>query len=321
MTDKGSGGVSPESGYDRLISILFPVVVLMLFFVFFDVLYTVFLSVYGESVLPEEQYPVFNIGLNGLTELDYTTKKQIYEIRTRRINEYPFLAPRGYTPRSDVFGGIVDGKPWWGILGLSFYGPGRKGIEGDSLQSLYIENPYLLVGLDEGFAYIVDEKRAESRGLEPTPIYPMPVSLVWAKQGDWAKAVFNITELRAQQNKFVSSANLLQNLQFVAYNARDLGFNYLYLVPEKSPNINVLSKGTVTGFFSQTSKKPLLIKHFIHRGDSCGYPGGCNNISPHQSEFVIRYYSLPARAYLKMWREKPDSVEEEPDMVYVMELV
>ncbi len=90
--------------------------------------------------------PSINIGINPMIELDFLTKEDIYDIRSKYVLLHPELLPGSYNPSEEVFGQIASGKPWWGILGLSYYGDGEKSIEGNSEDSRLLVNPFLLVG-------------------------------------------------------------------------------------------------------------------------------------------------------------------------------
>ena len=59
---------------------------------------------------------------------------------------------------------------------------------------------------------------------------------------------------------------------------------------------------------------------YLHRGGSCGYPGGCNNISPRTPPIDnIQITAWPARVAIWFWRDDPGSELEAPDMVFVIE--
>ena len=47
-----------------------------------------------------------------------------------------------------MFGQVEDGRPWWGIEGQYFHGPGQRSIEGPSEESCFVLNPFLLVAVD-----------------------------------------------------------------------------------------------------------------------------------------------------------------------------
>ena len=50
-------------------------------------------------------------------------KDEVYEIRRKYVMKYSQLIQGDYEPDKDIFGQIESGKPWWGILGISYYGP------------------------------------------------------------------------------------------------------------------------------------------------------------------------------------------------------
>jgi hypothetical protein len=88
-----------------------------------------------------------------------------------------------------------------------------------------------------------------------------------------------------------------------------MGFSCVYLDDIKSRNV------------ISNMKTPFVIPQFIHAGGSCGYSGGCNNGSPFAKELILRVDSLPARAYLKLWKNKPSSKTDPPDMIFIIEMI
>ena len=259
----------------------------------------------NEPMLDEEWEDALEIELNPLIELDFKTRDEIYDIRRNYVNEYPQLVEGDYEPSTKVFGYITDKKPWLGILGISYYGVGKKSIEGPSEESRFIANPFLLIGLDEGYAYDVSDM-----GLEPQPIYPTPIRLIWSKDKRSAKVWYDIGDFWDKKREYFYPPS--QNLFIlISYNARDLGFNYLYLVPQNSKNITFLDERVA----------PIPLRHFLHSGGSCGYPGGCNNMSPWMGKFRIKIHALPARVYLKLWRKKPKDISKPADMVFIIEMI
>ena len=102
-----------------------------------------------------------------------------------------------------------------------------------------------------------------------------------------------------------------RQLSLIAYNARDLGYAYLYVDPKKSQNITWMG----------TNGKAARLGQFIHRGGSCGYPGGCNNMSPYIQELEMKVKSLSARAYIKLWRRSPKDVNAVADMTFIIDMI
>ena len=278
------------------------------------------------------------VPINPMVEFDYRSVEEIYEIRqaavaknfnliskqyltSENIDSFPLpmwktilnkistkLKPakqKSYLPNQNIFGQIVGGKPWWGILGISYYGPGQQGIEGLSEESRILVNPYILVGLVESTAHIVDTKK-----FSPKEIYPKPVSLIWQSKQNTARAQYDISSYVSLAKQYRYSGMDKLSLNLVAYNACDFGYNYLYLDPGDSRNVKT----------HDPSNSIVQLIQYIHLGNSCGYPGGCNNMSPYVTGLELDVLSLPARAHLKLWKNKPTNNVNPADFDFILEL-
>ncbi|MEW6406382.1 MAG: hypothetical protein AB1649_31750, partial [Chloroflexota bacterium] len=118
-------------------------------------------------------------------------------------------------------------------------------------------------------------------------------------------------EARAEVTYDAECVNRGQNYTFVliAYNARDFNMNYIFVSYQDSLNI---AKPEIPA-------APLANPQFIHQGNSCGYPGGCNNMSPYTPEIDgIEITALPAQAIIWLWKHQPASAEQPPDMTFVL---
>ena len=90
-----------------------------------------------------------NIKINLPSEYNYMSKNQIYRLRIKYVKDSLFYNAN-YEPSEEVFGQIVDGKPWWGLIScdeLNYKGDYHQRIEGDSKVSVQMNNPNALVGL------------------------------------------------------------------------------------------------------------------------------------------------------------------------------
>lgn len=247
------------------------------------------------------------IVLHPLAELDFKTKPEIYELRKQEVMKYPqLLEAKKYTPSEAVFGQIQDKKPWWGILGHCYYGDGQQSIAGASEESRFLMNPFLLVGLDTGSAV-----RLTGSPLPAREIYPMAYNLEWNKAKRTASVKYNVARFREQAKQYNYPEEMMRIFALMAYNARDLGYEYLYVDPEASENITSLNE---TG-------APLAIPFFIHTGYSCGYPGGCNNMSPQAPNFRIRVKQIPAAVHIRLWKKAPARKDANADMVFVIHIM
>jgi hypothetical protein len=260
-------------------------------------------NAFADENVPQD---TFEVSLNPMMELDFLKKEEIFSLRKKFVFQYPELAAKDYAPSEKVFGSLEDGLPWWGILGRSFYGDGQQSIKGVSLESLFITNPYLFVGLDNEVAIKVV---GPDPWIRPEEVYAKPVKLVWAKNRAWAKVIYDVSSFWVLERKYGVQNSYINTLGLHAANARDLGFNYLYVVEEKSENIESLNP---TG-------EALAIPYLYHKGNSCGYAGGCNNISPNAPDFRVRINVLPAVIYIKLWKFKPAKTGWPADMTFIIQ--
>ena len=240
---------------------------------------------------------MINIPINPMIELDFKSKSEIYAIRKRYVMQHSNLLNSSYSPSNEVFGQIESGKPWWGIDGLSYKGPGEHGIDGASEETRFICNPFLLVGLDKGVANITDRKPREQ--------YPRPISLEWSINKKRARVVYAVKSFWAGN---ILNCPKVKSHEFslIAYNARDLGYKFMFIDLKKSPNVS-LQSGTPQVF---------AIPQFIHTGGSCGYKGGCNNMSPFCADLEIKVKKLPSKVFCKLWRRKPVNQHSPADMEF-----
>ncbi len=253
------------------------------------------------DVLEEIGQDAIEIPLNPLRKLDGFSREDIFNSRRENVNKISGFAPPNYAPSMDAFGQIQDGKPWWGLLGLSYFGPGMQSIEGHSRESQFIDNPYILAGVCEKFANIVTNK-----SLAPQEIYAKPLKLIWGRDRSWGQITYNVSQ--AYQSAVLYRYIDPQENYLAVINARDFGFNFFAIDASRSRNIRA------------TVNKILPIIQFIHTGGSCGYPGGCNNRSPTQPELNFKWNMLPARIYLKLWRSQPQDFSQKADMDFVIDL-
>lgn len=206
------------------------------------------------------------VPLNPMEEYDYKTKEEILQVRRYVIEQHPVLGGSSYRPSAAVFGQIAEKSPWWGIEGIYFYGKGKKSISGWSEESRLIDNPFLLVGLIETSAY--------QNSLAPeqyVSYYPRPSQLWFEPRANRGGVFYDVRSHFEHLEKHDYPKNE-KKLRLVAYNARDFGYNFIYIDSQKSSGIVP----------NNPDKRPIRIRQFIHLGSSCGHPVGCNNMSPVQ---------------------------------------
>lgn len=251
-------------------------------------------------------------------ELDFMRRDEVLALRAAAVNEHGELLAEDYTPADAVFGAIEDGRPWWGMVGQYYFGPGPDSIRGPSEESRLILNPYLLVFVDfielsiwwyGDFAW--DTTRISESDLDTLPLTCAPQRLTWYPSERRANNTYPLSDCidawRAWTVNPLPSDAI--TVDFLAYNARDFNLNYLYIDYEASQNLS----------HELQLDKALRIPHYIHRGGSCGYTGGCNNMSPFVPELDgIVIEQLPASAVVKLWHEPPDQPHDTADMTFII---
>lgn len=262
------------------------------------------------------------ITLKPPVDLDFMTRTEVYELRREAVNCYPALLDGRYKPSDAVFKQIKDGHPWWGIPGEFYYGPGEQSILGASEESRFILNPYLLAAAEfyeSDIAYGTglwnwDKSRISEQDLDRAdfPYYCPPELLSWRPRDSYARATYNVTQCLADITRWNLSPVTLDSLVFTitAYNARDLNLNYIHFSEEGSQNI------TFANPFDSSIPEP----EFIHRGDSCQYPGGCNNASPYVPQLNdLSLQALPARLTIYLWKDEPGLESQfSPDLTFTL---
>ncbi len=260
-----------------------------------------------------------DIAIQAPVELDRQTKSQVLALRRDAARRYADLIVGEYAPADAVFGQIEDGAPWWGVEGQFYHGKGENSIAGAAEESRFILNPYLLVAAEfDGLTIWGQGAAMWNRALVTDatlrradfPLFCAPSALQWQPYAARAQVTYDVTQCLARLNQWTTRRLGIGDAFFslIAYNARDLNLSYLYLSPENSRNL------TPTNVFNA----PIAIPQFIHRGGSCSYPGGCNNMSPDTPEFDgIEIQRLPAQAVIWLWRDKPTK-STTPEMTFVI---
>ena len=241
-----------------------------------------------------------NVMVRAPMEFDNLTKADVLALRKEAVYRNPELIFSRYEPFEGIFGDIVDGLPWWGIAGQFYYGQGEESIEGPSEESRFILNPYLLVAAEPCGAWDRSQVSEELIRRQGFLFYCPAQQLKWEPERSYAEVTYDASCV-SQRN--YSCFNL------IAYNARDLNLNYIYVSYEDSINISKSSR----------PDKPYAIPQYIHHGNSCGYPGGCNNMSPATPDIDgLSVVGFPARADIWLWKEMPESLDVTPDMIFVI---
>jgi hypothetical protein len=253
-------------------------------------------------------------------ELDYQSRRDVLAMRSEAVYHYPELIQGDYRPSDHVFRQIKNGLPWWGMAGQFYYGSGDQSIDGPSEESRFIMNPYLLVGAELfGLTFWLpgdlewDDDRITESDLN-SPDFPLtcdPALLQWWPEDARIEVTYQVSACIQRLNEWTVRPvdNTDIGFSLYAYNARDFNMNYIYVSYGDSVHI---SKPDMPDY-------AIGIPHYIHQGGSCGYPGGCNNMSPYVPELDDLFINqLPAQVIVRLWEHEPGSTSETPDMVVAL---
>jgi len=257
------------------------------------------------------------LAIRAPAELDYLARADVLALREQEVQCYNGLAAGDYVPSDAVFGGIEDNRPWWGIQGQYFYGPGEDSTAGPSEEARFLLNPYLLVAADFyglsiwGDPALWDGSRISPADLERAdfPWYCPPQDLLWWPGESRAEVSYDVSRYLPAINAWSSRVLTLQDAVFdiTAWNARDWNFASIQVIQAESSGIRI----------SEPFDIPIEAREFIHRGGSCGFPGGCNNAIPYVPEFSgMALETLPARLVVHLWYEPGPEAGAVPDFIF-----
>jgi len=259
-----------------------------------------------------------SVAINPPANLNFQSKAEILARREKYLQQNHALLQDKYKPSPSVFHLIEDKKPWWGMHGAFIWGPGPHSIDGPAEESRFILNPLLLVGANPNTALIWQDSKICQADLDD-PSFPLcwlPTALTYFPGLALAQVTYPVSEfnhqvkLRHDKLRFNPMLLKINSFAVTAYNARDFGYQYIYVDIGKSINIiNTIG-----------CNSPVFIKQMIHCGNSSKYPGGCNNMSPAMPEidrFAIT--NLPARACAYLWKNKPSSIQQTPDFTFYLD--
>jgi len=283
----------------------------VILFILLYMFYPYLLFGFADSQLPKT-YDIDALNPQKLTinsPMDYNglTKKQVYDIRKKFVRTSLFSSDN-YQPNEAVFGGIVDGKPWWGINQIvcsEYNNPNFDRISGLSSVSKHVNNPNELVGTVFPFNFFKEYDEIGYCTAEYAKTIPTELLYIKDKNLIIAKYKMDKRVLSSYLNWNGSNRHYFLNL--TGLNARDLGYKYAYAIDLK--NIKMTEDHNF-------SKNLCAFRDFIHVGSSCKVEGGCNNISPHQTELDYRPIALPAEFTIKLWKKKPINPYVKADFYY-----
>ncbi len=170
-------------------------------------------------------------------------------------------------------------------------------------ETRFLNNPFVLVAANinvSRFAFN-DNKYSDLDDFahhSGVPLCLLPSSAIIYTQQNREDITYKVGEWLSSLERIMETKFKLEEAPFdlAAYNARDLGYNFIQV------------DGRISRGLSRPGCTAIGIPQFIHCGGSCGYPGGCNNMSPAVRELDdYKLTALPAQMIIYLWRQKPGS--------------
>ena len=244
-------------------------------------------------------FPMYNnaddtqtIMINQPICLNYKSKQEIYNIRKSYVARSIFADPN-YEPSEEVFGGIEDNKPWISMNWCYTYNPNQpdnyvintsgpsshsRSLINPSLPAL-IEYPFGIPGLQEYLSFCSRISAAM-----------VPLSATYSKSKK---------EVEITYRKLPNLGDDNSSYQITALNARDFGYNYIYIDKTRS----TLKVQYLIADNASTGVKEIT--DFIHLGYSCRLKSGCNNWSRVREDLQFRITGSQLSTAMKQAGNKP----------------
>lgn len=244
-------------------------------------------------------------------DFNFRTRADIFDMRRREVLKHYDLLKGNYAPDDSVFGRMEDRRPWWGTVGQGYYGKGERSIVGPSIVSYSILNPFVLACLHvtPGLPRSAGEAALARSGY--LALFQATGLRWWPREGK-GEVTFLVSNCENQlSSAFGTRTNVVSHLRAALdlINARDLGLNYFYIPPAGAYNMQV----------GIPMREAMTIPQFVHCGGSCGYPGGCNNVSPRMAQLDdLEIVQLPARVMFMFWKNAPCIGHEAADMIFTV---
>ena len=243
--------------------------------------------------------PRVAIQLNAPSDYNYKHADRIFAQRIKTVQRYPALFDGEYAPSPDVFGQLIDGKAWWGMKGINCHGAGSKSIDGFAKDSHFINNPFLMVGVDTQPLSIPDYNCGNQ--------YAKPTSLLLTVADRSMTVKYSVSSYTKPFQKY----NVTHTFALNTLNARDFGYDYAYV--SESKNVHFLADNNI-------AVAPMALTDEIKVEGTCGQTGGCNSTATAPEGQLFQIESYPASMTIKLWKHKPASVTATPDLTYHMQL-
>lgn len=240
---------------------------------------------YKKRVEIKQDFLSSNIFTEFQTSLDFLDRKSFKSLRILKIKKYAFLNvfPRNYDPYKGYHRRIYRSIKF----NEKWLGP----------TAFFVTNPYNLIIL------------TKANHVTAVNLVCMGGKIIY--EGNTVREKYYGKNAKSWFD-FFKYDNEYSHIRVNMVNAYDAGFIYSYIDKCKSINIE-------EGDYKPNIMNSLFSQHsFFHVGRY-----GVNNISPKDTKGWIKikkYYNL-TRIFVKLWQEKPKSLEADGELNYIIEVL
>ena len=244
------------------------------------------------------------VELQGLQNYNGKDATHLLANRSKVVQQNANLLKTPYVPTPSVF--QIDTKSsWWSNKGYFFRSV--NATEGVSRESAYFGNPLILV-CPEFYAsspvFAPTRFPNEATAANVFPSYLPPASVVITPKEKQEEIVYNVMSHYNMIKSMMKGPWPISKMSFNlnAYNARDFGFNYIYVDASKSENLQKCSSDVI----------PITQAITVRTRQSCA--ASCNDINEQDTLKGFALKDLPAKCHVLLWKEKPSSYVAPADM-------
>lgn len=263
-----------------------------------------------------------SIRLSNPINLNSIAFESVLAIRASELTSAHKLLSAKYTPSGRVFGAVDPKAAWVSFAGYYYVGAVPSAYVGYSMESTPLLNPMLLLAADFVGSSIHTPNKilwkqkdvSSEWAVDPNfPFAPYPVSIQFLPKAKQLLIEYDLTSYTARLNAYIAQpiTPAPTTVSFSAYNARDLGFRSVAILPDRSSNIGAVEE----------AGKPSAINDIVgHWKEWFGSPEGYNHRSKTLKNLSdIPISTLSASISIGLWRAIPEDIKEaEPDLIVVV---
>lgn len=249
--------------------------------------------------------------VNGPVDLDGKPVSDVHKLRDEAIKAEPLLkglVPSGYKAASSVLlSSVDDGLPWLGLEGWACSTPENFATnfsDGDSIASVVIGNPFVLVSLKSAFVEMACYKVWDDQAKEfaMSELVPSEVSLDGPARKVLCKYQWHgIPPTRIHMAQEPERPEYLLNTA----NAKDLGLNFCKVVGARSEGVTVSEMDKLRETNQRYNGTHLQGHNKVKVNDQ---------IIATAAFTTVRFDRLPVKLTVELYRESPSDPQAAPDV-------